>query len=77
MSLSSPVWAAELASGTRQIAVTHRPRIAVVTPNFPNSADPYLAIYNYHAARALQRWADVVVYCVIPSYPRYRGIHFA
>ena len=51
--------------------MTHRPRIAVVSPNFPNSADPYLAIYNYHAARALQRWADVAVYCVMPSYPRY------
>lgn len=47
------------------------PRIAVVTPNFPNSVDPYLAIYIYHAVRALQRFADVEVYCITPSYPRY------
>ena len=52
-------------------AATARVRIAIVSPNFPNSADPHLAIYNYHAARALQRWADVAVYCLIPSYPRY------
>lgn len=48
-----------------------RPRIAVVTPNFPNSADPYLAIYIYHAVRALQRWAEVATYCVVPSYSRF------
>jgi len=51
--------------------VNPKPRVAVVTPNFPNSADPFLAIYLYQAARALQRWMDVTVYCVMPSYPRY------
>src|SRR6266852_990113 len=46
------------------------PRIAVVTPVFPNSNDPYRGIFNYHRVRALQKWADVEVNVLLPAYPR-------
>ncbi len=45
-------------------------RFAVVTPVFPNSADPYRGIFNLHTVEALQRWADVKVYCTMAGYPK-------
>jgi teichuronic acid biosynthesis glycosyltransferase TuaC len=51
-----------------------RPRIAVVTPAFPNSAEPYRGIFNYFSARALQPWAEVMVHCIVPAYPSARWL---
>lgn len=54
----------------RRKSMKIRPRIAIVTPAFPTQAEPYRGIYNYRAALALQKWADVEVFCLIPAYPR-------
>src|SRR4051812_40573029 len=43
-------------------------RLAIVTPVYPNSAEPLRGIFTYHAARALQAWADVAVDCLLASY---------
>ena len=48
-----------------------RLRIAVVTPSFPTQADPYRGVYNYQSALALQKWADVEVFCLLATYPRW------
>ena len=44
------------------------PRLAIVTPVYPNSAEPVRGIFTYHAARALQAWADVAVDCLLAAY---------
>ena len=46
------------------------PHIAVVTPVFPNSADPFRGIFNYYGVLALQQWAEVEVYCMMAAYPQ-------
>jgi teichuronic acid biosynthesis glycosyltransferase TuaC len=46
-----------------------RLRIAVVTPVYPNNAEPYRGIFNYRRARALAAYADVEVYCPMSTYP--------
>jgi len=46
-----------------------RPRIAIVTPVYPNSNEPYRGIFNYRRARALAEYADVEVFCVMSTYP--------
>jgi len=43
-------------------------RLAIVTPVYPNSAEPLRGIFTYHAARALQAWAEVAVDCLLASY---------
>ena len=48
------------------------PRIAIVTPVYPNSAEPLRGIFTYRAALALQKWAEVEVYCLLAAYPRTR-----
>jgi glycosyltransferase involved in cell wall biosynthesis len=47
-----------------------RPRIAIVTPVYPNSAEPLRGIFTYRAALALQKWAQMEVYCLLAAYPR-------
>jgi glycosyltransferase involved in cell wall biosynthesis len=47
-----------------------RLRIAVVTPVYPNNAEPYRGIFNYRRARALAAYADVEVFCPMSAYPR-------
>ncbi len=46
-------------------------RIAVVTPVYPNNAEPYRGIFNYRRARALTAYAEVEVFCPMSSYPRW------
>src|SRR5580658_126183 len=46
-------------------------RIAVVTPVYPNSAEPYRGIFNYRRARALSAYAEVEVFCPMSTYPRW------
>ncbi|SRR5579871_36189 len=46
-------------------------RIAVVTPSYPNSAEPYRGIFNYRRARALARHAEVEVFCTVSTYPKW------
>ncbi len=48
-----------------------RPRIAIVTPSFPTQAEPYRGIYNYRSTLALQKWAEVEVFCLLAAYPRW------
>jgi phenylacetate-coenzyme A ligase PaaK-like adenylate-forming protein/glycosyltransferase involved in cell wall biosynthesis len=74
-----------LASGKRQVTIgmetkPRRPRIAIVTPVYPNSNEPYRGIFNYRRARALAEYADVEVFCMMSTYPRslrpnFRGYH--
>ncbi len=52
-----------------------RPRIAVVTPIFPNSAEPFKGIFVYQTVRALQKRADVEVFCPLAKFPRWRAFH--
>lgn len=47
-------------------------RIAVVTPVFPTSAEPYRGIYVYETVRALQRHAEIKVFCTHSQFPRSR-----
>jgi teichuronic acid biosynthesis glycosyltransferase TuaC len=49
-----------------------RLRIAVVTPVFPTSAEPYRGNYNYSIVRSLQRHADVEVSVPMAVVPRWR-----
>lgn len=46
-------------------------RIALVTPLFPTSAEPYRGNPIYQTALALQRWAEVEVFCPLEKYPRW------
>jgi len=46
-------------------------RIAVVTPMFPTSARPYHGSPILHTVMALQKLADVEVFCPITAYPRW------
>ncbi|MBK7926456.1 MAG: glycosyltransferase [Bryobacterales bacterium] len=45
------------------------PRIAVVTPNFPISTDPYRGIPLYHTVAQLDRLATVEVFVPLAVYP--------
>jgi len=47
-------------------------RIAVVSPFFPNSAEPYGGSPIYQTVLALQRVADVEVFCPRITYPQWR-----
>lgn len=74
-----------LASGKRRVTIgmgakAARPRIAIVTPVYPNSNEPYRGIFNYRRALALAQHADVEVFCMMSTYPRwlqptFRGYH--
>jgi len=48
------------------------PRLAVITPVFPNKTDPDRGIYCYYISKALQKWAEVEVYNLISTYPKSR-----
>ncbi len=50
--------------------ISTAPRIALVTPVYPNSQEPLRGIFTYYAARELQKWARVEVYCLLAGYPR-------
>lgn len=49
-------------------------RIAVVTSEFPISAEPYRGIAIYQTVLALQKLAQVEVFCPISRYPRWRSL---
>jgi glycosyltransferase involved in cell wall biosynthesis len=52
-----------------------RPRLALVTPVYPNSEEPQRGIFTYYAARELLKWADLHVYCLLAAYPPVRALH--
>jgi teichuronic acid biosynthesis glycosyltransferase TuaC len=45
-------------------------RVAIVTPVYPNSEEPYRGIFNYRRAKALSQFAEVEVFCTMAEYPR-------
>ena len=49
-----------------------RRRVAVVTSEFPINAEPYRGIAIYQTVMALQKLAEVEVFCPISCYPRWR-----
>jgi teichuronic acid biosynthesis glycosyltransferase TuaC len=48
----------------------HRPSIAVVTPLFPLRDEPYRGAFVHATVVALQKLANVKVYCPVASYPK-------
>jgi len=51
---------------------TRQLRIAVVTPVFPTSAEPYRGNYNYSIVRSLQRHAEIEVSVPVAVAPQWR-----
>src|ERR1700685_3931823 len=47
-----------------------KPKIAIVTPLFPTSEEPYRGSAIYKTALALQRFADIEVLCPQMTLPR-------
>lgn len=50
-------------------------RIAVVSPLFPTSSQPYRGAPIYRTVLALQRWAEVQVLCPLPAFPDFPIFH--
>ena len=48
-----------------------RKKIAVVTPFFPNSEQPFWGTSTYQLARKLTEFADIHVVCLLPRYPKW------
>jgi teichuronic acid biosynthesis glycosyltransferase TuaC len=48
-----------------------RKKIAIVTPFFPNSEQPFWGTSTYQLARGLEEFADVHVVCALPRYPKW------
>ena len=51
--------------------VTRRIKIALITPFFPNSAQPFRGNSTYQLARRLGKLADVSIFCALPRYPQW------
>ena len=49
------------------VVATRRIKIALITPFFPNSAQPFRGNSTYQLARELGKLADVTVFCALPS----------
>src|ERR1700691_5986647 len=48
-----------------------RKKIAVVTPFFPNSEQPFWGTSTYQLARRLTEFAHIQVVCLLPRYPKW------
>ena len=48
-----------------------RVKIAIVSPFFPNSEQPYRGSSVYQVVRRLAIFADVMVFCPLPRYPKF------